>query len=89
MKKYISEIKDFQKNGVFSNIYPIYKEPKLWKKLMFPLENLIFNFKPDFIAGIESRGFETASALAYKNQILFQLERVVNYQIKLFKLIIN
>ena len=72
LKKYISEINDFPKKGVvFKDINPIYKEPKLWHELMLPLEKLILNIKPDYIAGIESRGFVTASALAYKNEIGF------------------
>ena len=33
---------------------------------MFPLQNLISTKKPDYIAGIESRGFISASALAFK-----------------------
>ena len=71
-KKYITETKDFPKDGiVFKDISPIYREPKIWNELMLPLEKLIFIAKPDYIAGIESRGFITASALAYKNEIGF------------------
>ncbi len=67
LKKYISEISDFPKKGiVFKDLNPIYKEPKIWNELMIPLQNLISSTKPDFIAGIESRGFISASALAYK-----------------------
>tara|TARA_Y100001968_G_scaffold324086_1_gene362779 strand:+ start:2286 stop:2804 length:519 start_codon:yes stop_codon:yes gene_type:complete len=72
IKKYISEIKDFPKEGIiFKDINPIYKEPKIWKKLMLPMQNLISTTKPDYIAGIESRGFITASALAYKYDVGF------------------
>ena len=71
-KKYISEINDFPKEGiVFKDINPIYRDPKLWKELMLPLEKLISTIKPNYIAGIESRGFITASALAFKNEIGF------------------
>ena len=67
LKKYINEIKDFPKDGiVFKDINPIYKDPTRWKELMLPLEKLILTTKPDYIAGIESRGFISASALAYK-----------------------
>ena len=38
---------------------------------MLPLEKLISNCKPDYIAGIESRGFISASALAFKNKLGF------------------
>ena len=71
-KKYISEINDFPKEGVvFKDINPIYRDPKLWKELMLPLEKLISTIKPNYIAGIESRGFITASAIAFKHEIGF------------------
>jgi len=66
-KKYINEIKDFPKAGIFfKDINPIYKDPKIWNELMLPLQKLISITKPDYIAGIESRGFISASALAFK-----------------------
>tara|TARA_Y100000766_G_C18904620_1_gene605156 strand:+ start:1760 stop:2278 length:519 start_codon:yes stop_codon:yes gene_type:complete len=72
LKKYISEIKDFPKEGiVFKDINPIYKDPKLWNELMIPLQKLISTSKPDYLAGIESRGFISASALAFKHEIGF------------------
>ena len=72
LKKYINEIKDFPKDGiVFKDINPIYKEPKRWNELLLPLERLISNKKPDYIAGIESRGFICASALAFKHEVGF------------------
>ena len=72
LKKYINEIKDFPKEGiVFKDINPIYKDPKRWNELMFPLQKLISSNKPDYIAGIESRGFITASALAFKLEVGF------------------
>ena len=71
-KKYISEINDFPNEGiVFKDINPIYKEPKIWIELMSPLQKLVSNTSPDYIAGIESRGFITAAALAFKNEIGF------------------
>ena len=72
LKKYINEIKDFPKEGVsFKDINPIYREPKRWNELMVPLQDLISVTKPDYIAGIESRGFISASALAFKLQVGF------------------
>ena len=72
LKKYITEINDYPKKGiVFKDLNPIYKEPKIWKELMFPLQNLISTKKPDYIAGIESRGFISASALAFMLEIGF------------------
>ena len=70
MKKYISEIIDYPKKGIlFKDINPIYKEPNIWKKFMQPLEKLIITIEPDYIAGIESRGFIAASALAFKYEV--------------------
>ena len=72
LKKYINEINDFPKKGiVFKDLNPIYKQPKKWKELMLPLEKQINTIKPDYIAGIESRGFICASALAFKNELGF------------------
>ena len=72
LKKYIIEIDDFPKKGiVFKDLNPIYKEPKIWNELMLPLQKLISTTKPDFIAGIESRGFISASALAFKHDVGF------------------
>ena len=72
LKNYITEINDFPKAGiVFKDLNPIYKEPKIWNELMNPLKNLICTTKPDLIAGIESRGFISASALAYKLEVGF------------------
>tara|TARA_Y100001968_G_scaffold196612_1_gene180346 strand:- start:1787 stop:2305 length:519 start_codon:yes stop_codon:yes gene_type:complete len=72
LKKYINEINDFPKDGIdFKDINPIYKEPKIWNELMLPLHNIISTKKPDYIAGIESRGFISASALAFKHEVGF------------------
>ena len=72
LKKYISEINNFPKDGIlFKDINPLYKNPQLWKELMLPLQKLLFLAKPDYIVGIESRGFITGSALAFKNEIGF------------------
>ena len=72
LNNYISEIKDFPKEGIiFKDINPIYKHPKAWKEAMIPLQKQLLNSKPDYIVGIESRGFITASALAFKNEIGF------------------
>ena len=72
LKKYINEIKDFPREGiVFKDLNTIYKEPKIWNELVFPLQELIITEKPDYLAGIESRGFISASALAFKLDIGF------------------
>tara|TARA_Y100001968_G_scaffold317518_1_gene346659 strand:- start:597 stop:1115 length:519 start_codon:yes stop_codon:yes gene_type:complete len=79
LKKYISEIEGFPKKGInFKDINPIYKEPKIWNKLMHPLQEVISRTQPDLLAGVESRGFIAASALAYKNDIGFVAIRKPN-----------
>ena len=71
-KKYINEIKNFPKEGiVFKDINPIYKDPKKWKEIMLPLQKLISDKKPNYIAGIESRGFISASVLAFDLDVGF------------------
>ena len=71
-KKYIQEIENFPKEGiVFKDINTIYKDPKIWNELMMPLEKLISTLRPDYIAGIESRGFISGSALALKLDLGF------------------
>ena len=72
LKKYINEIENFPQVGiVFKDINPIYKDPKKWNELMLPLQKLISTTKPDYLAGIESRGFISASALAFKHKVGF------------------
>ena len=71
-KKYIKEIENFPKEGiVIKDINTIYKNPKIWNELMMPLEKLISTLRPDYIAGIESRGFISGSALALKLELGF------------------
>ncbi len=72
LKKYINEITDFPKEGiVFKDINPIYKDPKKWKEIMLPLQKLISDKNPNYIAGIESRGFISASVLAFELEVGF------------------
>ena len=72
LKKFIAEINGFPREGiVFKDINPIYKEPRIWNEIMSPLDKLISSTKPDYIAGIESRGFIAASALAFSLEVGF------------------
>ena len=72
LKKYINEIKDFPREGiVFKDMNPIYKDPKRWNELILALQKLISTTRPDYIAGIESRGFISGSALAFKLEVGF------------------
>ncbi len=79
LKKYITEIKDFPTKGIyFKDLNPIYSNPSVFKELTEPLEKLIIKTKTQFLAGIESRGFITAAALAYKLEIGLILVRKAN-----------
>ena len=79
LKKYTSKINQFLKDRIiFKDINTIYKEPKVWKQIMAPLEKLILRCKPDYIAGVESIGFIVASALSFKNEIGFITTRKPN-----------
>ena len=72
LKKYICEINNFPREGIaFKDINPIYKEPRLWNELMSPLQKLVAEAKPDYIAGIDARGFISAAAIAFKSGIGF------------------
>ena len=67
LKQYIHEVNDFPQKGInFKDINPIYKCPQAWNQSMIPMETLIKKTDTEYIAGIESRGFIIASALAYK-----------------------
>lgn len=63
MKNFIREIPDFPKSGiVFRDIFPL-----LQNCFTEVIDDLSRKIKPcDYIAGIESRGFIFAAALAYK-----------------------
>tara|TARA_B100000579_G_scaffold87894_1_gene69059 strand:- start:405 stop:923 length:519 start_codon:yes stop_codon:yes gene_type:complete len=79
LKKYISEINDFPKKGIiFKDLNPVYKEPKIWHEIMLPLQKQISVLNPDYLVGIESRGFISASALAFNNGIGFISIRKAN-----------
>ena len=57
---------------------------------MLPLQKLIYSIKPDFIAGLESRGFISAFALAFQEKVGFIAIRKANkLPGKVFVLIIS
>ena len=68
MQKFIQSIPDFPKQGViFQDIFPLLKNN--FAKTIDELSTLIPDAQLfDYVAGIESRGFILASALAYKWQ---------------------
>jgi adenine phosphoribosyltransferase len=67
IKEYIKEYADFPKEGIiFRDISPILREPKAFQYVINSFYEEYKDYNIDLIAGIESRGFIFASALALK-----------------------
>lgn len=65
LKKAIAEIPDFPKAGIsFKDITPVLADAQLSHELLTAMSDWARPLKPDFIAGIESRGFMMGFALA-------------------------
>jgi adenine phosphoribosyltransferase len=64
LKDYINTIPDFPKKGIlYRDIQPLLAHPEAFKNAVYQMAQLI-PVTPDFIVGIESRGFVFATALA-------------------------
>lgn len=58
-------VPDFPKPGIeFFDISPLLRNPKMWKRTITALSEVVASFKPDIIAAIESRGFIFAAPVA-------------------------
>ncbi len=67
LKEYINEYIDFPKKGIlFRDISPLLKEPKIFKYIIDTFYEEYKDDRIDLIAGIESRGFIFAAALALR-----------------------
>ena len=65
LKDHIRSVPDFPKPGIlFYDISTLLAHPVAWKTTVDRLADAIRPFKPDLLAGIESRGFLTAAPLA-------------------------
>ena len=65
LKEHIRGIPDFPIPGIlFYDISTLLSTPKAWNNTLNVLEEIVEEWKPDILAGIESRGFLLASALA-------------------------
>ena len=65
LKEHIRGIPDFPIPGIlFYDISTLLSNPKAWKFSLDCLEEIVGEWQPDILAGIESRGFLLASALA-------------------------
>ena len=65
LKEYIRGIPDFPKPGIlFYDISTLLAHPDAWQVALGRLARIVSAYKPDILAGIESRGFLTAAPLA-------------------------
>ena len=65
LKDHIRGIPDFPKPGIlFYDISTLLAEPKAWQETIDQLAEVVGPYKPDVLAGIESRGFLVAAPLA-------------------------
>ena len=68
----IRVIPDFPKPGIlFRDITPVLATPSLFNEVIDVMASIIEPANIDYIAGIDSRGFFFASALAYKLEVGF------------------
>ena len=65
LKKHIRSIPDFPKPGIlFYDISTLLAHPKAWHATIEQMADTVKAYKPDVLAGIESRGFLLAAPLA-------------------------
>ena len=65
LKKHIRSIPDFPKPGIlFYDISTLLAHPQAWRAAIDRLADRLRPYKPDVLAGIESRGFLLAAPLA-------------------------
>ena len=70
LKDRIRGIPDFPIPGIlFYDISTVLSNPKAWSYTLNELEKIVSEWKPDILAGIESRGFLLSSALADRMNI--------------------
>src|SRR5690606_8268063 len=67
LKEHIRGIPDFPKPGIlFYDISTLLAHPDAWQVALGRLARIVAAYRPDKLAGIESRGFLTAAPLASK-----------------------
>ena len=67
IREYVAEVANFPKRGVtFYDISGILAHAQAWAYTIDTLAEAIAPHRPQFLAGIESRGFLLAAPLAYK-----------------------
>jgi adenine phosphoribosyltransferase len=76
LKQHIRQVPDFPKPGIlFYDISTLLVHAEAWRETVRQLEEVVAAFKPDVLAGIESRGFLVAAPLALELGLGFQMIR--------------
>ena len=76
LKAHIRQVPDFPKPGIlFYDISTLLAHPAAWQETVDRLAEIVKTFKPDLLAGIESRGFLTAAPLALELGLGFLMVR--------------
>jgi adenine phosphoribosyltransferase len=76
LKQHIRQVPDFPKPGIlFYDISTLLGHAGAWRETVTQLEAVVSAFKPDLLAGIESRGFLVAAPLALRLGLGFQMIR--------------
>lgn len=76
IKNHIRTIPDFPKPGIlFYDISTLLANPEAWQIVIERLSKIISHYKPDVLAGIESRGFLVAAPVALKLHCGFTMIR--------------
>lgn len=76
LKSHIRQIPDFPKPGIlFYDISTLLAHPEAWKATVERMAKLIAPWRPNVLAGIESRGFLVAAPLALAMGVGFLMVR--------------
>ena len=76
LKRFIRDVPDFPKPGVlFRDISPLLADKGAWRATIDQLAQLVRPYKPDLLAGIESRGFLVTAPLALALECGFVMVR--------------
>jgi len=76
LKAHIRDVPDFPKPGIlFRDISPLLADAGAWKATIDRLADVVAPHKPQFLAGIESRGFLVTAPLALRLGVGFLMVR--------------
>ena len=76
LKPFIRDVQDFPKPGIlFRDISPLLADKEAWRATIKQLADLIRPYKPELLAGIESRGFLVTAPLALELGCGFMMVR--------------